>query len=184
MLFRLKRLWREITDINGRAVLSTIALLSMLWFIAWYFLLQLESKDLELQLGERQEKVLTAQQELQKITSQWPYRRFKIAQLILSTEKRISREQTISYLIDLFDQLQSLDVTSNISLDDFQIHTDKVTLRGTVDDMQTIYGSGGLLDRFIALDFVNHLEIPFYKQVGNGYEFILEATLKPYDANE
>lgn len=183
MLFRLKRLRREITTINIRAFLVGITLICIIGLVARYSRLQWESVELNQQIVDRQESVLAQQQELQKITTLEPYRRFKIAQLILASEKHLSWEVSIQYLIDLFDQLQAVDITSNISLDDFQIHTDKVTLRGTVDNMQTIYASGGLLDKFIALDFVSHLEIPFYKQIGNSYEFILEATLKPYDVN-
>lgn len=174
---------RHITSIPFWSVVVGIVVLILLGIISWYIRLQFESISLEKEITARQEQLMTKQQELQAINIQDTYRRFKIAQIIISGEKQLGRESSISYLIDLFDTLQKVDQNTNISLDDFQIHTDKVTLRGTVDEMQTIYGSWGLLDKFIELEFVEHLEIPFYKQVWSSYEFILEATLKSYDTN-
>lgn len=165
MGFRLKRLRRKITNIPFWSVMISIVIVILLALISRYIRLQFESMSLEKEITARQEQLMMKQQELQQLTTQDTYRRFKIAQIIISGQKQLGRENSISYLIDLFDQLQSVDQNTNITLDDFQIHTDKVTLRGTVDEMQTIYGSGGLLDRFIALEFVEHLEIPFYKQV-------------------
>ena len=44
--------------------------------------------------------------------------------------------------------LESGDLRGKLLINDFQISMDKISMRGSVSSMDTVYGNGGLLDIF------------------------------------
>lgn len=105
------------------------------------------------------------------------YMKFKVAQALVQQHDATSWERILTELIGLFDTLQRSGATDTLLLDDFTFYADKVTLRGRVSSIRQIYITDGLLDRMAALPFVVRMDVPFYREVGRAYEFILEATI-------
>lgn len=113
------------------------------------------------------------------IENPW-YKKYQAAKLLEEDNDSIAWKKTITQLIDMFDQMRSVETRSpGITLQDFQVTLDgEVRVRWVVDDIRSIYIPWGLLDQFIDFDFLEHIDIPQYsKSNENDFNFILNATI-------
>lgn len=88
-------------------------------------------------------------------------------------------------LTTIYERLQELSFTSQLTLSSFIIKNDSIQIKGEVADMQVMYGTSqnpGLIKKFGALKFLENIDIPYYRKNGDMFEFTLVATIK--NANE
>jgi len=92
----------------------------------------------------------------------------------------VNWKDTIEYLVQMYDTISELDDdTSGIWLTNFVVTFDHtVNLRGNIDNIRTMYLPDWLIDRFTDLDAIESINIPFYRNNGETYEFVLDAIIK------
>jgi hypothetical protein len=89
-------------------------------------------------------------------------------------------------LIDIYDTVAGLDDdTSWIELTDFSVDIDHtIKMRWNINDIRSMYFPWWLIDRFVELDTIDFIHIPFYKKEDEYFEFVLEADIKQYDSTD
>jgi len=92
----------------------------------------------------------------------------------------------IPKILEIFQDLKNLDPTSSdiITLSDFNVSLDEITLKGSVSSLKALYYNSptgnfkALLDRFEELDFIKDINIRTYDKVSDKYfEFVLNAKV-------
>ncbi len=82
----------------------------------------------------------------------------------------------LSHVIEIFTKLQNLG-GGNVQFSDFKIAFDTISLRGNVPNLSYIYARSGVIDQFVALDFIKNVIIKNYKKIGDVFEFTLTADI-------
>jgi len=95
--------------------------------------------------------------------------------------------ERINKVIEMLNELQNLtsNQTETISLSDFKVSLDSISLRGKVSSLLLLYYSNpeknivSLLDRFEQLDFIKDIKIKTYDKdtTDNTFGFVLEAKV-------
>ncbi len=60
---------------------------------------------------------------------------------------------------------------------DFNLGFSTITMKGVVRDLKLVYGKGGVVDQFNALEFVKNIKISQYTKSEDGYIFTLTADI-------
>lgn len=161
----------------------------VVWFVVvvlWYYVyMMILANTYATKIEQKQQVLIEKRAELVKLKKDVSYQKFESAKQI-DKEQTIVWWKTIAYLIELFDDLKTLDNNvSNVSLTDFQISIDhQVNLRWTVENMRLMFTERQwLLDRLTNNDFIESYDIPFYKKEGDVFEFVLDAMILQNDAN-
>lgn len=98
--------------------------------------------------------------------------------------------ERIDKIINMLNDLRNLTSSQNetITLSDFNVSLDHISLRGKVSSLLLLYYSDparnivSLLDRFEALDFIKDLHIQNYtRDQDNTFGFVLEANVSSDD---
>ena len=125
------------------------------------------------------QSVADLQKQLDTLRTSQDVVRFDIAKYIETKEKTTEWSQNITNLIAMYTKLKALSQSSNekFVLSDFIVDTDQISVKGKVTDMRYVYVTNGIIDRFVGLDFVKEVQIPYYKKAGDYYEFVLQASV-------
>ena len=90
----------------------------------------------------------------------------------------------IPKILSMFQDLQELsnDAGNRITLSDFFVSLEEISLRWTISSLKALYYNSesfkALLDRFEELDFIKDIRIKSYEKVGStNFEFILNANV-------
>lgn len=91
----------------------------------------------------------------------------------------------IPKILKMFQDLRELWSDSNkITLSDFNVSLEEISLRWTISSLKTLYYTSeswtfkALIDRFEELDFIKNMKIKSYEKVGSrNFEFILNANV-------
>ncbi|MBP6085928.1 hypothetical protein KA478_01825 [Patescibacteria group bacterium] len=78
--------------------------------------------------------------------------------------------------MNIFAKLQQLG-GPNVRFSNFSLGFDSLSLQGTVNDLKLMYGKGGIIDQFNALEFLKNISIPDYKKTDDGFTFSLVADV-------
>lgn len=117
------------------------------------------------------------QQFVQMQKDEW-YKKYLSAKLVAQEKNTLKWKDSLEYLINLLDELTALDAEDrSVALENFQVTPEKVNLRGTVASISTIYREGGIIDKFTQFNFIDFLDIPFYRKNGETFQFVLDATI-------
>lgn len=138
-------------------------------------------------------KVLVQQNiEIKKLKTWIWYEKFESIRKLENESKVMPWFDHINKIIDILNNLQSVDSSQSDSviLTDFNVSLDKISLRGKVSNLNTLYYSSpekwikSLIDKFEDLDFIENMSIKSYERVDDGYFwFVLEAKIIK-DANK
>lgn len=136
------------------------------------------------QINTKQTDLTTIQNKVRQLGSEERFFKYDFAQKI-SQQDRIKRSDHISALIKVLQEIQRNDyVGANaISLSDFSLTPDSISLKGKVSNLILLYYSSqernytSVIDRFTALPFLSDIAIKKYTKVGDYYEFNLTATI-------
>ena len=174
---------RKLKQLNLRWAISGLLLIFVLAVFGFYGFTKVQTSRAVKELKTKESILLTKEKEYKELASDPWYMKYTAANTLEQESKTIAWKETITYLIDIFNQVSSLDDNrSNVALEDFQVNIDyTVNLRGTIGTIRDMYLPGWLLDKFIALETIDFIHIPFYKKNGDVFEFILKATIKTYD---
>jgi hypothetical protein len=71
-----------------------------------------------------------------------------------------------------------------VILEQFAIQEWSARFQGTVERIDFMYTPGWLLDEILSLEFIEFVNIPFYRWSERWYNFTLDATIKEYDRVE
>lgn len=88
------------------------------------------------------------------------------------------RGDAVKELVATFEKLQTIYSATELGINDFQINFDKISVKGSVENLNTVYATWWVLDTFSNLSFLDTIDIPYYKKYGWRYEFLLEWTIK------
>lgn len=177
---------RKLKQVNVRWVVAGFCFLGLLALIAFFVYTKLEIGRAETRLATAQQQLQAKDQEYEQIISDPWYMKYEASKIIEFKEKTIPRKKTITYLIDIYDTVAGLDDdTSWIELTDFSVDIDHtIKMRWNINDIRSMYFPWWLIDRFVELDTIDFIHIPFYKKEDEYFEFVLEADIKQYDSTD
>ncbi|MBP7884952.1 hypothetical protein KAZ93_02080 [Patescibacteria group bacterium] len=167
--------WRYIYGI-GLVVLILAGLTYGLSFGVNYYI--------TIQSGAKQADLNQIQQKVRQLGSEERFFKYDFAQK-MNKQDRIKRSAHISALVKVLQEIQRNDyVGANaISLSDFSLTPDSISLKGKVSNLILLYYSSkeknytSVIDRFATLPFISDIAIKRYTKVGNYYEFNLTAKI-------
>lgn len=88
---------------------------------------------------------------------------------------------TISYLINVFDKISG-DTKKDLLISNLKIDLSTISLQWEVVNMDRVYASGWIIDRFQTMNFITEVDIPTYTKSPSGtYTFDLDAKIKNND---
>jgi len=115
------------------------------------------------------------------------YNKLQAVKLLENQQADIPRSDHINKVIQMLESIKSVQSSSadSITLSDFKVDLDKLSLKGQVSSLTLLYSSNpqkhivSLLDRFSQLDFIKNIRIQTYDKVGDTdmFDFVLEANI-------
>lgn len=154
-----------------------IAILVLVWWRVYTIVQQQRINSRNDQLEERQE-------ELKTFESAVEYDRFIAVKDLEAKSIDMPWFEHIPKILSMFQDLKELDKdpTHTITLSDFFVSLEEISLRWTISSLRTLYYNTesfkALLDRFKELDFIKDIRIKSYEKVGStNFEFILNANV-------
>ncbi|HOG15678.1 MAG TPA: hypothetical protein PK674_03755 [Candidatus Absconditabacterales bacterium] len=161
-------------------ILLILSVLGLVFLKVSVFLLQK-------QINENRESLQQQEQQLTAYESATSYDKFL---LVNDLEERITEMpwfEHIPKILQILQDIKNLDPNSDdvITLSDFNVSLDEITLKGRVSTLKALYynspTSGGfkaLLERFQELDFIKDITIRSYNRASDrNFEFILNAKV-------
>lgn len=109
--------------------------------IILFFYVEWKKPLLQQALDQKQTELSNFSKSLIEKSKNTDHQKYKIAKIIEKQSIPLVRESTIKELVMMFDQLQGRFSTDELTINDFQINIDKVSVRGSVINLQTVYGS-------------------------------------------
>ena len=180
-----ERTVRKLKQVNLFGVLAFLNLLVVFLLLGYYGYMKLQVWSLETTLQQEEQKLLDTKRDLARVRNQPLHQKYQAAKYLEEERSTIARKDTFSYLISLFNKVDAVDDNiSNVTLSNFRIsmnHT--IRFRWSVTHIRDMYLPGGLLDKIIALDFIEYINIPYYRTDGELVQFSLDAILIPDDRN-
>lgn len=169
-------------------IIFIIILIGFVGYV-WYFLYNIIFAYM---LNSEKEKLWTeitnVKTQIEWITNTQNYWKLSMAKFISSKESNISWSDNIKELIVLFNTIsrQSSELEWNIwwlELSDFNINGDNINFAWTISDIEKVYKDEWVIDQFANLDFIDTMEIPFYRKQNTGdkttvIKFNLNAKIK------
>lgn len=154
-----------------------IELLALIWWRVYTLYQQGKINNQTEQLQERQEQLKTFESAIE-------YDRFIAIKDLEAKSIDMPWFEHIPKILAMFKDLKELSKNSRnmISLSDFFVSLEEVSLRWTITSLKTLYHNTewfkALLDRFEELDFIKDIRIKSYEKVGStNFEFILNANV-------
>lgn len=123
-----------------------------------------------------QEDIANRDAEIKKADASADYATYVAGRKLLIQHTDTGWLDRLSHVIEIFTKLQSLG-GGNVQFSDFKIDFDLISLRGTVPNLSYIYAKNGVIDQFVALDFIKNVAIKDYKKNGDLFEFTLTADI-------
>lgn len=114
--------------------------------------------------------------EIAKANASADYVTYAAGKQLLQMNKDGKWLERLTRVIEIFTKLQSLG-GGNVQFSDFKIDFDLISLRGTVPNLSYIYAKNGVIDQFVALDFIKNVAIKDYKKTEDVFEFTLTADI-------
>ena len=116
------------------------------------------------------------------------YNKLQAVKLLENQQTDIAWSDHINKVIQMLEDLKAVQSTStdSITLSDFKVSLDAISLKGQVSNLLLLYYSNpsknivSLLDRFSQLDFIKDIRIQTYDKITTdtgGFEFVLEANV-------
>ncbi len=115
------------------------------------------------------------------------YNKLQAVKILESKQTSMPWSDHITKVIAMLEDIKNVNTNSTgvVTLSDFNVSLDKITLKGQVSNLLFLYysnpekGIHSLMDKFSSLDFVKNIRIQTYDRVGdnNYYEFVLEANV-------
>jgi len=143
-------------------------------FVPWY----------KFSISSKESNLLSKEQEIKKKKDTPTYKRFLLWQYIINNIDQTSWYDTITQLIDIFNNFKNIGNNDGLSLTDFQVDLDEIKLKWKVSNLSVMYGDSKkdftwwVISKIESLPFVDFVEIPFYNKNIDSYEFDLTAKIK------
>ena len=168
--------WERIFRFAITLLIIGIVLFAWLkWFSIWQ---QQNIKHQRQQVQEREDK-------LKSYESATEYDKLLAIKDLESKDLDMPWSDHIQRILDMFKDLQDLDSDSSaITLSDFNISLDEISLKWNISALKALYYNSeswtfkALLDRFESLGFIQNMRIKTYEKVDSrNFEFILNANV-------
>lgn len=172
----------NLNDFSIRWFAALLTFWIAMFVLSYFIYLKRYATRLNTVIKEKEEIMLVKNAELKKLTSKPSYVKYNATRTLINSAWTRKRKGTTMYLISLFNTLQTVDDNDGgVVLQEFQINEWRATFRGIVTSIDKLYVPGGLIDRLVALDFVEKIQIPFYQRWSEWYYFTIDTTIKSYD---
>jgi hypothetical protein len=160
--------------------LLILSVLGLLFFKVYGFFVNQQIKDQQVVLTDQTKIVDT----YKALTG---YNKLQAVKLLETKQSDIPWSDHINKVIQMLEDLKSVQgsSTDTITLSDFKVDLNKISLKGEVSNLLLLYYSNSqkgvvsLLDRFGQLDFIKDIRIQTYDKVGDAgaFQFVLEANV-------
>lgn len=89
----------------------------------------------------------------------------------------------INSLIQMYKEVRDIGKYSPdaIELSDFVVDQQKISLRGKVRRLDTIYVENGVIDRLTKLNFLSDIQIPSYQKINDVFEFQIQWEVNQWE---
>jgi hypothetical protein len=175
---------KKYRSLREKAFRFVIMLIVVLWVI--YIYIQINIAITNGQIARNQEILAEKNQELDKLFQTTGFDTLIAIQEVQSEVHTMQWSDRIQSLIDMIVKLESVSPQDStaISLSDFRISFEELSLRWKVSSLSLLYVDApsrwfqSLIDRFTSLDFISHMRIQEYTRDDIGaYNFILQADI-------
>ncbi len=157
--------------------LYVASFLAAIVVVGWVGFAFVQSKRYESNLSTQQQKIAALDWDIALAMQDPQYVKYAAAKQIVATQAgSAGRGDRLSRIMSVFTTLQQL-WGSNVRFSDFAIDFSSLRLKGTVSDLKLMYGKGGIVDQFNALEFLKDISITDYKKAEDGYTFTLVAQV-------
>ena len=176
-----QELKKKFTQIDPRGVVAGVLLVSLIWAVGYYLFMLNEVKQTTMLKQNTQEVLAEYQTQLREAKKDDWYKRYQSAKKIFIASEDLDWTERTDYLIDLLNEIILIDQQDpRSSFENFQVAPTSIWLQGTVVSLTNMYREWGVIDSIAAFDFVENIEIPFYKSGEWWVEFLLNAAIKNY----
>ena len=120
------------------------------------------------------------------VSKQFAINKYAGLEKLASQQPSLQWSDRISMIVTMLDDLKDVDTSNSntIVLNNFQVNLDDMSLDGTVSSLKLLYGFRladkvftGVIDRFVALPFIDKMEILNYSDSSSGVNFTLHAKV-------
>lgn len=160
--------------------LLILSVLGLVFFKVYGFFVNQQIKDQQVVLTDQTKIVDT----YKALTG---YNKLQAVKLLETKQSDIPWSDHINKVIQMLEDLKGVQgsATDTITLSDFKVDLNKISLKGEVSNLLLLYYSNSqkgvvsLLDRFGQLDFIKDIRIQTYDKVGDAgaFQFVLEANV-------
>jgi hypothetical protein len=143
-----------------------ICFVGYIWYIVYNIVF---TSVLNSQSEEILNEINNVKIDIQWIENNQNYKKLAMTKVIKTKESSIAWSDNIRKLILLFNTIseQSSELAWNIwwlELSDFNINWNNINFVWTISDIKIVYEDGWVIDQFANLDFIDAMEIPFYRE--------------------
>lgn len=164
-----------------------LLLIIVIGAIGWYAYLRFNTTITKRLIAIDQKKVAEVQKEIEAFSDISGFDKLKLVQALESSQTQMPWSDHIKAVLDILQEIREVDATSaqSISLSDFKISLEEVSLHWYVSNLRILYFAPdtskqiALIERFKKLDFLDDIKIQTYdKSADNlGYDFVLTAKV-------
>lgn len=168
---------------SWRYIYGALLSLLIIWIVLYSasFLLNIW---FDKRIAKREWQLQQIEEQIKKIGSEKAFFSYTFAQ-DLAENQDVKRAEQITALTNVLKKIQNDNKIGGnaIHLSDFSISPTELSLRWKVSDLILLYYSSeknnytNLIDRFVALDFLDNISIKQYDKIGRYYEFTLHANI-------
>ena len=162
-----------------------LALLVFLALLAWWWYLWFSDISLQKSIQSTQEEIWKQQAILDSFSDKPGFDKLKYVEDLEKNNAMMPRSDHVHAIMAIFDDLLAVDNSDsfNIVFSNFEISLESVRLDWYVANLRLLYqwvnGSGGLIERFEKLDFLDNISIRTYEKSPDElwYKFTLTANV-------
>ncbi len=159
-----------------RRGLYVLSYLIFFWIIIGGAYAYAQTKNYESRIQKEQEAIAVLDNDIAVAMKDERYVKYSAAKYIVTNTSVAGWWDRLSRIMNIFAKLQQLG-GPNVRFSNFSLGFDSLSLQGTVNDLKLMYGKGGIIDQFNALEFLKNISIPDYKKTDDGFTFSLVADV-------
>lgn len=94
---------------------------------------------------------------------------------------KIIWSERLASLVEVYEKIKSISDSNwnnTVALTDFVVEKKAVSLKGTVQNIRSIYQPEGVIERLQQLPFIKNIFIPSYQKVDENYEFKIQWDIE------
>lgn len=173
----LRNLWKKKWEIIQYMLVVVVVV--MIWHICYnQYLIRYELKNT---ITSKNNEIAKKETDMELEKKSPTYIKYMASKTLYEKTKNINWTLTINNLISIITDIKNLWQTEKwleLEIDNFDVNVDEIKLAWKVWYLKALYKDGWIIDKFIWLPFVDHLNIPNYQKEWMFIRFDLNAKIK------